>query len=149
MGPSTNPPLPAAHINEYKVRFIAFLVLLAVGTYLLTHWLIIPILLVVDFGLRSFDLGRFSPLARLSDGLVEAFNLGVKPVFYPPKRFAARIGLSFSLTILILHFLDINTGIVAGMLAFFAALESLAGICAGCYMYSWLSPFWQKSKTGR
>ncbi len=144
MSQSTNQPLPAAHINEYKARFTAFMVLLSVGVYLLEPLSIIPILLVLDFGLRAFDLGRFSPFARLSDILVQAFNLGVKPVFYPPKRFAARIGLLFSVTILVLHFLGIHALLVAGVLGLFAALESLAGICAGCYVYSWLSPFWQK-----
>ena len=147
MSQSTNSSLPAAHVNEYKVRFTAFLVLISVSVYLLTPISIIPVILVVDFGLRSFDLGRYSPFARLSDVLVEAFNLGVKPIFYPPKRFAARIGLVFSITILLLHFLEINILLVAGVLAFFAALESLAGICAGCYVYGWLSPFWQKEKT--
>ena len=148
MSQSTNQSLPAAHINEYKARFTAFLVLLSVGTYLLAPLFIIPVLLVIDFGLRSFDLGRFSPFARLSDILVEAFNLGVKPVFYPPKRFAARIGLIFSITILALHFWGITALLVAGVLGLFAALESLAGICAGCYVYNWLSPFWQKKGSG-
>ncbi|MEO6038797.1 MAG: DUF4395 domain-containing protein [Saprospiraceae bacterium] len=148
MSQPSNTALPAAHINEYKVRWIAFLVLLSVGLYLLSRLSFIPILLVLDFGLRAFDLGRFSPFARLSDVLVEAFHLGVKPIFYPPKRFAARIGLLFSAAILVLHFLGITALIFAGVLGLFAALESLAGICAGCYVYNWLAPFWQKGKNG-
>lgn len=142
----TNPSLPNAHINEYKARTIAFLVLLTVGGYLLTYLIALPALLVLDFGLRSFDHGKFSPFGLVSDQLVKALNLGVKPVFYPPKRFAARVGLVFSITIVLLQYLGISTHLVAGVLGFFAALESLAGICAGCYMYNFLLPVWQKLK---
>ncbi len=143
-----SPSLPSAHINEYKARTIAFLVLLTVGGYLLTYLIALPALLVLDFGLRSFDLGKFSPFGLISERLVQALNLGVKPVFYPPKRFAAQVGLVFSITIVILHYLGISTLLVAGVLGFFAALESLASICAGCYVYNFLLPVWQKLKGG-
>jgi Domain of unknown function (DUF4395) len=131
-----NQTLSAGQINENKMRTIAFLVLVSVVVYLFTRLALIPVLLVADFGLRSFDLGKYSPLAQISDVLVRTLKLGVKPIFYPPKRFAARIGLLFSVTILVLHFSGISTLLVSGILGFFAALESLAGICAGCYVYN-------------
>ncbi|WP_028526039.1 DUF4395 domain-containing protein [Runella limosa] len=133
-----------AQINEYKVRTIAFLVLVLVIGYLFTGWLFLPIVLVVDFGLRAFDAGKFSPLAHLSDEIVQRLSFPTKPIYFPPKRFAARIGFAFSVTITVLQVLGISTIWVAGVLAFFAALESLAGICAGCYVYDWLLPVWRK-----
>lgn len=148
MSPQENRPLALGQINEHKVRVIAFLVLVAVSLYLLTGYVIIPAILVLDFGLRSFDLGKFSPFAHISEVLVRTLNLGVKPIYYPPKRFAARIGLGFSITILLLQSTGNNTLIISGVLAFFAALESLAGICAGCYVYNWLLPIWQKLRPG-
>ncbi|MES2520155.1 MAG: DUF4395 domain-containing protein [Bacteroidota bacterium] len=132
------------HINERKVRAIAFVVLLLGLLYLLIPNPLIPILLVLDFGLRSFDLGKYSPLATLSDAIINYFKLPAKPIFYPPKRFATRIGLVFSLTILALHLTSINAQFIVGILVLFAALESLAGICAGCYVYNWLQPILQK-----
>lgn len=136
-----------AQINEYKVRTIAFLVLilaiLAIG-YLVTGWQLLPILLVIDFGLRAFDAGKYSPLARISDIIVKLFSFPTKPIYFPPKRFAARVGFAFSVTITVLHLLGISAILVAGILTFFAALESLAGICAGCYVYDWLLPVWRK-----
>jgi hypothetical protein len=133
-------------INENKVRLIAFLVLLSVIIYLFTSFFFIPILLVLDFGLRSFDLGKFSPFARLSDLLLKTLHVGTKPIYYPPKRFAARIGLAFSIAILVLQILGINSLIVSSVLGFFAGLESLAGICTGCYVCNWLMPVWKKLK---
>ncbi len=144
MSQQQNPTLPAGQINENKVRVVAFLVLVSVGVYLLSPLWFIPLLLILDFGLRSFDLGQYSPFARLADLLVKTLNLGVKPIYYPPKRFAARIGLLFSITIFLLQATGLNTLLVSGVLGFFAALESLAGICAGCYVYNWLLPLWQK-----
>jgi hypothetical protein len=135
-----------SQINENKVRVIAFLVLLAVIAYLFTFSIIFPVLLILDFGLRSFDLGKYSPFARISDFLIQTFHLGSRPIYYPPKRFAARIGLIFSIAIFILHILNINTVVVSSVLGFFAALESLAGICAGCYVYNWLLPLWRNLK---
>ncbi len=130
-------PTDNVQINETKVRLVAGLVLLTAIVYLLTNWVILPLLLVVDFGLRSFDGGRYSPLANLADGIVKLGKLTYKGTDQAPKRFAARIGLAFALTITILHLAGISTVIPVGVLAVFAALESLVGFCAGCYVYTY------------
>ncbi len=129
------------HINELRVRIIAFFVSLLGITYLFIPTLVIPLLLLVDFALRAFDLGKFSPLGYLANGLLKLANSPVKLVFYPPKRFAARIGLIFSLVILILNVTQLNGQVIVGILVLFAGLESLAGICAGCYVYNWIMRF--------
>ena len=84
-------PSPA-QTNESKVRLIAFFVLLLTGVYLLTPSVWVPVFLVIDFAFRSFNIGKLSPLALISDTLISTFKLPVKPVYLPPKRFAARIG---------------------------------------------------------
>jgi sterol desaturase/sphingolipid hydroxylase (fatty acid hydroxylase superfamily) len=130
-----------ATTNESKIRLIALFVFASTITYIRTSFIAIPVLLVIDFSLRSFDLGKFSPFAVISDWLVKTLNLPVKSVYLPPKRFAARIGLLFSITILSLQLLGVNSIIVSSVLAFFAALESFLSICAGCYVYSFLQQF--------
>ena len=132
----------ASQTNESKVRLTAFFVLVLVISYLLLKVFLIPVLLVIDFTLRSFNLGKYSPLAFFSELLVKTLKLPVIPVYLPPKRFAARIGLLFSAAILILHLLIPEAVLpVAVVLAFFAALESLFGFCAGCYVYNFLQRF--------
>jgi hypothetical protein len=127
-----------AQVNENKVRLIAFFVLLTAITILLT-WSVIPaILLVADFALRSFDLGKYSPFAFLAERLVKALKLPFKPIYYPPKRFAARIGLLLSLIIAGLIIAGLSPLIPAAVLALFSALESLVGFCAGCYVFDLL-----------
>ncbi len=131
-------PVDGVKVNENKVRTVAFFVLLIGIAYLFTSYWFLPLLLVIDFALRAFDYGQFSPLARLSDGVVNVLHFPVQLIDQAPKRFAAGVGLVFSTTILTLYFLGINTLILTGVLVVFASLESLAGICAGCYVYTFL-----------
>lgn len=127
-----------AQTNESKIRLIALFTLIIAVIYLLTWNIILPILLVLDFGLRGFNFGHLSPLGFLADKLVNALHLPLKPIYLPPKRFAARIGFLFSVTIFVLHITGISTLIVTSVLAFFAFLESFLSICAGCYVYDFL-----------
>lgn len=59
----------------------------------------------------------------------------------PPKRFAQTVGLIFSVTALVLHFvagLSVAAGAVLAVLTVFAALESLLGFCAGCFVFNYM-----------
>ncbi len=142
---STPLKVAQATTNESKVRMIALFVFVSTVTYLFTNFKAIPFLLVLDFALRSFDLGKYSPFALISDWLVKTLKLPIKSVYLPPKRFAARIGLLFSITILSLQIVGISTLIVSCVLSFFAALESFLSVCAGCYVYSFLQQFRKQS----
>jgi len=122
--------------DEIKIRLTAFWVLLLTAGYILFGFQAIPILLAADFALRSFNLGRWSPLFRLSAVVAAFLNWNGKPVYLPAKRFAARIG--FLIAVVMALFALAGSPVAVGLavvLAVFAALESLAGICAGCYLY--------------
>lgn len=122
--------------DEVKIRLTAFWVLLLAGAFLLLGSPVIPGFLVADFALRAFSLGKWSPLFRLSATTANLLRWQGKPVYLPAKRFAARTGLLVS--ILILGFALAGSPVAIGLavlLAVFAALESLAGFCAGCYLY--------------
>lgn len=131
----TNVASPAL-ANQNKLRLITFFVLLTIGVYWLTSSVYLLLFLIIDFALRAFHLGKYSSLAFISERLVKLFHVPVVKVYFPPKRFAARIGLLFCCALLVLQLFGINTYTVSGVLALFAALESLFGFCAGCYVYS-------------
>jgi hypothetical protein len=135
-----------AYTNEGKVRLTAFFVLVLVVFYLVFKQIIFPVFLVIDFALRAFNLQQYSPLGWLSGWVVKIFKVPVKPVFFPPKRFAARIGFLFSVAIAALHLFHENAFIVAAVLGIFAALECFIGFCAGCYVYDFLQRFKKLSK---
>ena len=134
-------PIDGVQINENKVRIVAGFVLLTGLLYLLTGWSWLLVLLIADFGLRVFKLPKYSPFGKVADGVVGQLRLPFKGTDQAPKRFAAGIGLVFSITILVLHGLGINTLILTSILVIFAILESFAGFCAGCYVYTFLKPF--------
>ena len=127
-----------AQANESKIRLVAFFVFVLAMVYLYTELLVIPLFLMIDFLSRAFQFGRFSPIGWMSELLVKVLKLPFKPVYYPPKRFAARIGLVFTLLTTLFHVLGWNTSLLASVLMLFAFLESFFGFCAGCYVYSFL-----------
>ncbi|MCK8494644.1 DUF4395 domain-containing protein [Spirosoma sp. RP8] len=129
-------PVDGVQINETKVRLTAGFILLITLVYLLTGWVLLPVLLLADFGLRSFHVGEYSPLGNGASWIVKVLRLPYKATDQAPKRFAARIGFGFSLLILSLDLAHRSTLLPASILAVFAALESVFGFCAGCYVYT-------------
>jgi hypothetical protein len=136
-------PVDFVTINENRARMVAFLVLILAVICFVTANTIIAAFLLADFTLRSFNLNKFSPLAIIAGGLIKLLQLKNKPVDRAPKRFAAFVGLSFMVMILLALLTDFITTakVLLVVLMIFAALESLAGFCAGCYVYSYLKQF--------
>jgi hypothetical protein len=125
-------------MNENKARLTAFFVMVLAVLFMLTSYWAIILFLAVDFFLRAFNWGAYSLLGVLSDQVIRLFKIKNKPVDRAPKRFAAGVGLAFSMAILLLLFFGfpITAGVVACALIFFAFLESAMAFCAGCYVYS-------------
>jgi hypothetical protein len=59
-------------------------------------------------------------------------------IFFPPKRFAARIGFTFSLAATILGFAGapLAAVLVTLTLVVFASLECFLNVCMGCIVYN-------------
>lgn len=128
----------AATASESKIRLTAFFVLVLVLVYLISGFGVFPLILLADFTLRAFGANPYSPLAFLAGKTATALKLPARPVYMPPKRFAARVGFVFCLAITILHYtgMEISATLLGFVIGGFAALESLAGFCAGCYVYN-------------
>lgn len=125
--------------SESRIRLTAFFVLVLIVVYMITDIGLIPVFLLLDFTVRGFNfrgLGAYSPLGWIAGRIATTLRLSAKPVYMPPKRFAARIGFLFCLAIVVAHYAHLSTLVLSCILALFAALESLAGFCAGCYVYN-------------
>lgn len=135
-------------VNETVVRIIAaFVVIFGIVT-IYTSWVYVPIFLTIDFFLRGFT-GIRSPFAFIANLIAQTLGLKEKFIFAPPKRFAAQVGFVFSLTIatlLLLQFVYAAMAVAIVLLAC-AILESVFGICVGCYVYDWfVAPILNKIK---
>ncbi|SIT27712.1 protein of unknown function [Filimonas lacunae] len=139
------------YIDEHVVRIVAALVSVITIVLLFTGWEWLAVLLTVDFALRAFTRLP-SPLAWAAKAVAKQAHWPPKPIFAPPKKFAAAVGSVFSILIfLFLHFQLITLYyITAFILLACAVLESVFKICLGCYMYNWIViPFVNLSQKNR
>jgi hypothetical protein len=101
----------------------------------------LALFLAIDFSIRAFTNGKLSVLKLIGTITAQLLKIEPKPIFAPPKKFAALLGFIFSLLIAALLFLQLNTIAltIGSLLIFCAILESVFGICIGCYVYTFIS----------
>jgi len=136
-------PVSAERVNENVVRTVAFMVaLIAIGCILFSnYWAVL--FLIVDFALRAFTSGKFSPLKFIAIHLAGALKLKPKMTDLAPKKFAATMGFIFCLLITATFIFDfpLTALILTSVMLVFALLESLFAVCVGCYVYSVIQMF--------
>lgn len=127
-------------VNGGAVRIVALLTVALSVVAAFTGWSWLAGLLAVDFAVRGVLTPRWSPLATLAR-LVQPYSpFRGTPIFFAPKRFAARIGLTLSAAgaLLLAFGLPVVGTVVLGVLAFFAFLEGGFNYCVGCKIYGML-----------
>ena len=129
-------------VNEIAARMVAGMVIVLSLTILLfdVRWLLF--FLAYGFLARVLTGPTLSPMGLLATRvLVPKLGNRKKLVAGPPKRFAQTVGLLFSVTALTLTYgfsLPLVGEGVLWVLVTFAALESLVGFCAGCFVFGYL-----------
>ena len=136
-------PISPEVVDEHATRIGAGLTILVVlaAIWLGRYW--IPLALAVDFFLRSRGWSDLSPIAQVAKTVRKAVGLKPRPTNAGPKRFAALIGVIFSLGIsAALRFHHPRLALVlAAILIVCAALEAFLGFCLGCKVYGFIQPF--------
>ncbi len=138
MSTTVSCPVSNTTVNEYRVRIVAsFVAVAALFYFLVPNW-VIPAVLIVDFFLRGFGFGRYSPFGILGGRLIKVLSLGTKPIDQAPKVFAARMGFAMSCLVLLAELLSLPIAAFAvdGLIVVFSFLESVLGFCAGCHVYT-------------
>lgn len=133
-------PVAPGTVDGNGARIVAgFVIVLLFAWYTYAHSWVIPSILVVDFILRSFSiLRKWSFLRAGARILLTVFHIAPNPQNAGPKLFAARVGLVFSLVLLILSVscLYQPSLIVAVIFGACAFLEAGLGFCVGCWVYA-------------
>ncbi len=130
-------------VNEKAARVVAGAVLVMAVVTLATswYWLLIP--LAYGFVARVLTGPTLSPLGRLATRVI-APRLGPeRPVPGPPKRFAQGMGAVMTVAaaaIALPHPTQASTpaDVLLVLLIVAAGLESIAGFCIGCRVFSGL-----------
>ncbi|MFT4203010.1 MAG: DUF4395 domain-containing protein [Chitinophagaceae bacterium] len=133
-------PVSLVTVHDKVPRIVAFFVVVLSTWSIWSHSWIVVAVMVLDFFLRSFGWSNWSPLGRLSSLIVRSFHLKGKNVDVAPKRFAAKMGLALTSLVLLLDVLGYfrAASYFAGLLIFFALLESVLDYCVGCKIYQLL-----------
>ena len=128
-------------VNEFSARFVAGMVSILTIAAILTENQFVAGFLLYGFLARVATGPTLSPMGLLATRvIVPVLGNPTKLVAGPPKRFAQTIGLVFSATAFIMLMLDfvLIFQITLAILVIFALLESLAGFCAGCFVFNYL-----------
>jgi hypothetical protein len=130
-------PINERQINENVTRLNALVTFIVMSIFMFTPFKWILFFLPLDFALRAWSGGRFSPVGRMNRYLVRSLNLGEILINEGPKVFAARIGLALSALALVSFVAGFNLAayILGGILVFFSFLEAVFGFCVACKIY--------------
>jgi len=133
-------PISLKSIDENIVRATALIISILSIIYILTQARLIIVILFYDFLVRSVRLNKFSLTFIIANILIKLLNLKKKNVDEAPKRFALKIGLLMSLTILILDLFNLKIYAIylTTILFICAFLEAFFNYCIGCKIYQLL-----------
>jgi hypothetical protein len=131
-------------VNEVSARLVAAgVVVMSVLTITLNlKWA--TAVIAYGFVARVLTGPSLSPLGQLATRVfTPRLPFTARPVAGPPKRFAQGIGVTFSVTALILTILGFwgAAQIVLALLTVAALLESALGLCLGCKAFAILMRF--------
>ena len=148
--PSVTCPVSQEKINENVARIVAFFVIIIIsaGTYFKLPFLIAA--LAFDFYARAFTSGKYSPLKYISRKISKYLTLPEKMVDAAPKKFAAGMGILFSVSIAGLLWLQYysSSDLLAAVMLICAGLESFLSFCLGCIIYTYIVlPFFSKENS--
>ncbi len=128
-------------VNEVAARVVAGMVVALCLAILLTGQTWLMFVLVYGFLARVATGPTLSPMGLLAMKFIAPRIAEPKLVPGPPKRFAQSVGLLFSMSAVVLHFvagLPTAATVVLVLLTFFASLEAFVGFCAGCFVFNYL-----------
>jgi hypothetical protein len=128
---------PAGTVDERAARIVAGLTVVIASASLFEPAMWLMGLLAVDFAIRAWGDRRFSPLRWVAKKVTSGLGLEPKPVYAPPKRFAARIGSTITLSAALLHLAgahEVALGVTVMLIAA-ASLEAVAAFCVACWIY--------------
>ncbi len=135
---------PANTVDENAARICAGVVVLLAAISLWPPANALMVVVAADFIIRGFGNRRYSPLRWVAKTLAGALRLETKPIYAPPKLFAAQVGAVLSTVVAGLHAAGLLVGgahvaayAVTGLLLAAASLEAARGFCVAC----WLHPF--------
>ena len=130
-------PISYKMIDENVARINSLQIILLYLAFILTGSPLILAFIFADFFIRGFIDGTYSPVAYLSKALIQRVGIKPKTINAGPKIFAAQVGTFITGAVLFCAVTGFSTVgcYFAGVLMFFAFLESAFSYCVACKLY--------------
>jgi len=130
-------PIVFKRVDKNIIRINALIIFSFISCYILTLNPVLLVLILADFIIRVFFGLKYSPICFfIKRGLRVS---GVKPhlINAGPKIFAARIGLIFSISVLISYLFGYTTLsiVLASVFLIAVGLEAFFNYCLACEIY--------------
>jgi hypothetical protein len=138
-------PISENRIDGNVARVIALIIVVILSIGIILKSGIIILLMGIDFALRAFTSGEYSLVRLCAVKILRILKSEFKPMEAEPKKFSAGLGFIFSIAIaLSLLAGNFTLAYIIGALLFACAfLEGAVNFCVGCYIYSYLIPFYK------
>lgn len=140
-------PVSSEKIDSNVSRLTVFINVVSLAAFLLTLNPVFGYIVAIDYFIRAFLSGKYSPLRFISLQTIKALRLTEKPINIAQKIFASRLGfLCILASVVLLHLQFILAAyIVGGMLLVLAIADSVFDLCVGCLIYNYIVyPFYSK-----
>lgn len=136
-------PISFNKIDEHVARLNGFFTVALLVVFLLTGSVLPVVFLVLDFLARGLGQPQWSLLARSSTRILKSAGVKPKLLNAGPKLFAARVGLLFSVLVLLSAVVgwDIAAVVITLIFGVCAFLEAAVGFCVACKLYPFLYKF--------
>lgn len=139
-------PISGEKLPERAVRIVAWIVITLLISYGVTLSVWIPLFLTLDFSMRGIFSRKWAPLALVGRTVSKLISKNPsKKVDAAPKIFAARLGIAFSVILLLFHLTglagSVAMWVVGGMFITAAFLEAAFAFCLGCKIYAIIQRF--------
>jgi len=122
--------------NAARLNGVITVVVLVAAIATPYHWLLGY--LVLDFGIKVIVSFRYSPSCRAASFAADRLHLESQLTDSAPKRLAAIIALFMACAGLAVSQFPVVYYAVVGTFLVFASLETFAGFCMGCYLFTLL-----------
>ncbi len=130
-------PLIFRQVDATVTRINTLFIIAGVIGFLITDYVVILVLLTIDFLLRLYGYKHISPIHNLSLLIQRKFSFSVKMEDAGAKRLAAFFGLGFTIALILFYAIGIPLAVdaIAFIYLFCAGIELIFGYCIACKIY--------------
>jgi len=140
-------PISNVKFDVNRDRIAVFFNVLLMISFIVTRNPIFLMVVLIDYIIRGMDRLDYSPTTFLATFLNKFLKIPPKMTDIAPKIFSYRLGVFASSMALIFHFsgLTFPSIMASSVLVTLMALDSIVGICVGCFVYTYsVLPFYKR-----